>query len=116
MSTVMDSTDQVTVRRRDFEAAFKRAFDAFHKRKRLKAYRDVSPRFWVAWLDLQAVIERQAPLDELREEFGKAYRQFGAPGDFGYGTPPGEGLKQLYNAWNELLKAAAAAKPAEAVA
>lgn len=38
---------------------------------------------------------------QILDAFRDAYRACGAPGDFGYGTPFGDALKDLYNAWCE---------------
>lgn len=87
-----------------FKRAVIKAHAAFCKEK--KNLSDLSPRFWVAWLDLETAMEFQAPFDELREQWKKSYKQFGSPGDFGYGTPCGDGLKAVYDAWRDLVAAA----------
>ncbi len=75
----------------------------------------MSPRFWVAWMDLELCVSR-GTTEELLETFPKAYRYLGAPGDFGYGTPCGDALRNFYDWWNAWLTArkavAAAAEPA----
>ena len=87
-----------------FKRAVIKAHAAFAKNK--KKLTDLSPRFWVAWMDLEMAMKFQVPFDELREQWKKSYKQFGAPGDFGYGTPCGDGLKLVYDAWQELNAAA----------
>lgn len=71
-----------------------------HKRKLL----DLSPRFWVALLVLEAGCA-EANWDELRKTFGAAHRRLGAPGDFGYGTPCGDALRDVYDSWGVLCAA-----------
>lgn len=105
MTEISTTPQDPATAREIFEIAFGKAYSAFHAKKKSKEYRDLSPRFWVAWMDLEEAIARKAPHEELQAEFAKAYKQFGAPGDFGYGTPPGEALKHLYYAWNDLVKA-----------
>lgn len=61
--------------------------------------RDLSPRFWVALLDLEVAASLLTAAD-LIAEFPNAYKQLGAPGDFGYGTPCGDALANLYDWWN----------------
>lgn len=87
-----------------FKRAVIKAHAAFAKNK--KKLTDLSPRFWGAWMDLEMAMEFQVPFEELREQWKKSYKQFGAPGDFGYGTPCGDGLKMVYDAWRELNAAA----------
>jgi len=81
-----------------------RAHAAFAKEKK-KSLSDLSPRFWAAWMDLEMSIELGATFEELREEAIKSFKQFGAPGDFGYGTPCGDGLKAVYDAWRNVVAA-----------
>lgn len=78
-------------------AAFKRAVIKAHAAfaKEKKSLCDLSPRFWAAWMD-----------DEIRDQWKKSYKQFGAPGDFGYGTPCGDELKAVYDAWRDVVAAA----------
>jgi len=63
---------------------------------------------------LEMALEFQVPFDELLEQWTKSYKQFGAPGDFGYGTPCGDGLKAVYDAWRDVI--AASTPPAIAAA
>lgn len=83
-----------------FKQAVIKAHAAFAKNK--KKLTDLSSRFWVAWMDLEMALEFQVPFEELRDQWKKSYKQFGAPGDFGYGTPCGDGLKAVYDAWRDL--------------
>lgn len=76
-----------------FTEAFQTAHAAFLQVQKKREYRDLSPRFWVAWLDLELAIRDVLPFDELKVVFKQAYRYIGAPGDFGYGTPQGKGLQ-----------------------
>lgn len=95
--------------REQFKAAVISAHEEFAKRKR--SLRDLSPRFWAAWMDLEMALEWDEPFDAISKTFQTAYKQFGAPGDFGYGTPHGEALKAVYGSWsaycNEQRQAAA---------
>ena len=87
----------------NLRAAILHTCTTFHKHKR-KLRGDLSPRFWVALLDLEIIINdsdlaAKDPSDaEIRAEVIKNYRWLGAPGDFGYGTPCGDALKALYAA------------------
>lgn len=85
-----------------FTEAVQTAHAAFTKNKRQLS--DLSPRFWVAWLDLEAALRDGVPFDELSSVFRSAYKRFGSPGDFGYGTPEGDGLAKVYRSWGELCK------------
>lgn len=87
-----------------FKQAVIKAHAAFAKEK--KELSDLSPRFWVAWMDLEMALEFAVPFEELRDQWKKSYKQFGSPGDFGYGTPCGDGLKAVYDAWREVVAAA----------
>lgn len=71
-----------------------------HKRK----LRDLSPRFWVALMDLELACGGE-DWDQLKLDFKAAYRYLGAPGDFGYGTPCGDALRAVYDTWNALCAA-----------
>lgn len=91
-----------------FKQAVIHAHEAFAKNKRKLT--DLSPRFWAAWMDLEMACEWKVPFGELQLEFQKSYKQFGAPGDFGYGTPCGDGLKAVYDAWRDVVAANAGVK------
>lgn len=108
MSEIITPPLDPVAARETFEIAFGKAYSAFFAKRKAKDFRDLSPRFWVAWMDLEEALQRKVDHEELKVEFTKANKQFGAPGDFGYGTPPGESLKHLYWAWNDLVKAMAA--------
>ena len=83
------------------KAAFVRCNNAFQDPKNKRKLRDLSPRFWVALLDLEIMFSGPQPeVAEIHSAFRQAYRWLGAPGDFGYGTPCGEGLREFYDAWN----------------
>jgi hypothetical protein len=90
----------------DLQKAMRDCDLAFRGEK--KRLRDLSHRFWVALEDLQLAIEG-GDTRNMQEVFKAAYRQLGAPGDFGYGTPAGQALKKLYDAWGEWLKSLPAA-------
>ena len=77
-----------------FRAAVADCIDIFGKHK--KELRDRSSQFFNALLDLELC----ATADELIDEFPRAYRRLGAPGAFGYGTPCGDALRNLYDWWN----------------
>lgn len=68
---------------------------------------DLSPRFWVALMDLE-IAAADSDDNELLAELQKAYHQLGAPGDFGYDTPCGGALRKLYDAWRLSKKTLAA--------
>lgn len=93
-----------------FKQSVIKAHAAFAKKK--KCLSDLSPRFWAAWMDLEMSLEFGATFDELREQAKKSFKQFGAPGDFGYGTPCGDGLKAVYDAWRDVV---AASNPHQAI-
>ena len=102
----------------EFAMAVRHASSTFNDPKQKKHLRDLSPRFWVALLDLVLDCENE-DWSQLRATFNQAYRQLGAPGDFGYGTPCGDALKDLYYRWNELCQCqrfAVALQPAGSVA
>ena len=61
---------------------------------------DLRPSFWSSLADFRYAFDEPDPDAELEEAFKLGYKRWGAPGDFGYGTPCGEALRQLYNAWN----------------
>lgn len=72
---------------------------------------DLRQSFWVAWKTLEDAADT-GDWEGLQFAFKECYREFGAPGDFGYGTPHGESLKILYESWNTLCKAMAKEVPA----
>ena len=86
-----------------FKDAVTKAHAAFAKKK--KSLSDLSPRFWVAWMDLEMSLEFGTTFEEIREEAKKSFKQFGSPGDFGYGTPCGDALKTVYDAWRNVVAA-----------
>lgn len=85
----------------EFAAAVRHASRTFNDPKHKKHLRDLSPRFWVALLDLVLDCENE-DWSELCVTFKAASRQLGSPGDFGYGTPCGDAIQDLYRRWNEL--------------
>jgi hypothetical protein len=84
-----------------FKQAVIHAHEAFSKNK--KELTDLPRRFWGAWMDLEMACEWKVPFEELKGEFQKSYKIIGAPGDFGYGTPCGDSLKAVYEAWNAVV-------------
>lgn len=94
-------------RQRAFDAvyfAIGKVFREFvaHKRE----LDDLPPKFWAALAELHHEADR-AHFEEDRIAYIKralvvASKQLGAPGDFGYGTPHGEALRNLYVAWRAL--------------
>lgn len=67
---------------------------------------DLRPEFWyrvgrLCGVALDATVTVGGLLSELRQ----AKPQLGAPGDFGYGTPCGDALRRLYDAWREMAAA-----------
>ena len=87
-----------------FCEAVKHAADVFNKPKHRKKYKDLSPRFWVALMDLELSCDCE-DWKQLKTDFAKCYRFLGAPGDFGYGTPCGDALRAVYDSWNKLYLA-----------
>ncbi|KKM91191.1 hypothetical protein LCGC14_1231080 [marine sediment metagenome] len=87
-----------------FVAAVRHAAQTFKLPKYKKEYRRLSPRFWVAWLDLELGCECE-DWDKLTNTMIAAHHQLGAPGDFGYGTPCGDALRNVYDTWRELCQA-----------
>lgn len=87
-----------------FVAAVQHCVKTFHQPKHKKKFRNESPRFWCALLDLeQSCKEENWKL--LCKAFKECYRYLGAPGDFGYGTPCGDALRDVYDRWNDLCNA-----------
>lgn len=97
---------------RDFVAAVQHANITFNKHKR--KLRDLSPRFWVALMDLEFICDSDN-WAEIKLAFKDCYRYLGAPGDFGYGTPCGDALRNVYDSWNALCKVAEVRASAEPV-
>jgi hypothetical protein len=59
---------------------------------------DLPPKFWVLIDDLRTAWNVKN-LDEIRRLVREHHRSvLGAPGDFGYGTPCGDALRNLYDA------------------
>lgn len=77
--------------------AAKAAYDAFTSHSRELS--DLRPSFWTALGRLVAYARLDAPT-MVAEVIANEHRQFGAPGDFGYGTPCGDALRELYDAHN----------------
>ena len=96
--------DAMTEEHIKFADAVRHATQTFNDPKHKRKLRDLSPRFWIALLDLELACEEQ-DWDELKLSFKDAYRFFGAPGDFGYGTPCGDALRAVYDTWNVLCAA-----------
>ena len=101
----MVTQDGIQAATRRVREAISRAYAEFFSRKtscktRIK---ELSPRFWVAIMDLKVVAESDEP-EELCRDVCKAERQLGSPGDCGYGRQPGESLHELYESSNALWK------------
>lgn len=64
---------------------------------------DLKPAFWLCFEELELSADL-ADVEDLILSFRKARKVLGAPGDFGYGTPCGEALKELYNEWSRLVQ------------
>ena len=79
-----------------FADAVRHAARTFNQPKHKRKLRDLSPRFWVALLDLEL---------SCQEEHWEELKRLGAPGDFGYGTPCGDALRAVYDSWNALCAA-----------
>lgn len=73
---------------------------------------DLPRQFWVAMMDLELGCNSK-DWDELVATFKSARKQLGSPGDFGYGTPCGDALRDVYNSWNALCEVH---KPRDSVA
>lgn len=58
-----------------------------------------------AAFELSQCAENAKHPSEMRESFRDAYRLLGAPGDFGYGSPEGDALQDVYSRWNAALQA-----------
>ena len=84
--------------------AVQTAARVFSMPKHKKKLKDLSPRFWVALMDLELSCG-QDDWGQLKIDFRAAYRYLGAPGDFGYGTPCGDSLRGVYDKWSLLCKA-----------
>lgn len=87
--------------KKTFVAAVAAANETFNKNKR--KLRDLSPRFWVALMDLEFITDSEN-WGDVKKAFKDCYRYLGAPGDFGYGTPCGDALRKVYDTWNALCK------------
>jgi len=71
---------------------------------------DLRPPFWAALTQLareaEMCVDAADPIAQIKAALVKASKQLGAPGDFGYGTPHGQALRNLYVAWRALPKGA----------
>jgi hypothetical protein len=91
--------------------AIRAAARAFDNNK--KKLRDLSPRFWVALMDMEiTAADDNATVDGLIQAVKNNHQQLGSPGDFGYGTPCGEALREVYDACSALCAAKKAANEA----
>ena len=84
-----------------FRDSVKHAHSEFLKNK--DDLSDLSPRFWVAWLNLEIACEPGVSFDDLKSEVLSCCKHFGSPGDFGYGTPCGDSLLAVYDAWRSVV-------------
>lgn len=50
----------------------------------------------------QEVMRLRELLTTARLAIYSVHKTFGAPGDYGYGTPQGDALKELYDAFNKI--------------
>jgi len=73
--------------------------ETFHQHK--KELEDLRSSFWDALSDLQAALLFDSD-EEIIAKLKKHKRALGAPGDFGYGTPCGDALRAVYEAWGNL--------------
>lgn len=89
-------------------------FNSVHAKKRQKVYRPLTEAFLNAVTDLRLASEQTDDPAELILAVNRNYPHTGAPGNFGYGTPIGESLKNLYWLNNELVSATAPATAASA--
>jgi len=112
MSTIVDKLVELRAAVRECERAF------YDKKERKKLW-DLRPAFWHALgsVVLSAALEESPEEDAaaITRAIGKAHRQLGAPGDFGYGTPCGDALRGLYDRHNEMCNLLITKKDAEAV-
>lgn len=80
-----------------FEATITLTRSCVLDRRRLD---DLSDKFWTSLVELcdffGGVFPEELPVKLIREWF----RQLGAPGDFGYGTPVGDALRRFYETYN----------------
>lgn len=87
-----------------FKDALETMNNAFHAPKNKKHLKDLKGSFWAALADLHFVVCVLAPTrEEIIAQFRSAYKQLGAPGDFGYGTPCGDSLAAVYDRYNDFL-------------
>ena len=93
---------------RELRIAVHQLEKVFYDPKEKKQLSDLRPAFWHA---LGSVVLSAALVDspesdavEITRAIGKARKQLGAPGDFGYGTPCGDALRNLYDRHNEVCR------------
>lgn len=71
-----------------------------HSLLRRKLLGDLPDSFWLAQVELVELFGGHfpdtLPVDKLRGW----WKSLGAPGDFGYGTPVGDALRNLYDTFN----------------
>lgn len=65
---------------------------------------DLRPEFWIALGTIAGATSRASDRTDVVRVFQSAYRRLGAPGDFGYGTPCGDALRAIYDAYKEFVE------------
>ena len=90
----------------ELRAAIHECETQFYLPKHRRKLGDLPPAFWhsLGALVLAAVVVELPESDgkEITAVIGKVHRRLGAPGDFGYGTPCGDALRNLYDRHNEV--------------
>ena len=120
MTTATTATATLEEKTRELRIAVHQLEKAFYDPKEKKQLSDLRPAFWHA---LGSVVLSAALIDspepdavEITRAIGKAHKQLGTPGDFGYGTPCGDALRNLYDRHSEVCRLLMDQKDREAAA
>lgn len=107
MSTAIPQSELIKSAREEFFKAARNFLAIFNSPKHKKHIGKLSPRFLVAMMDLEVILDTDPPMssESLLAACRPLYRQFGAPGDFGYGHPSGDSLRALYDRHRDLGQA-----------
>ncbi len=119
----MTYPDALQVAHTRLRARMKECAEAFHEERDGELSDMKKPAFWDAITRLAVFAEPTeiTPDDGVLKTVREASSALGSPGDFGYGTKPGDALQALYYAYNDCCKIkrerqAAALAPAMATA